>query len=156
MKKMVSCFECGCKYDRKKSSQCHRCGETRIFEPRLHDENYDLAKDLSRNARVLIVATLILFALVSFMITAGWNSLVIQRRENIHDICFSCFTHIFTFGSRYKFLGYVIKAKDCNCGYGRWRGVYRRSRKAFLCPCKSEVLNQVITQGENTKPPPVN
>ena len=77
MKKMVSCFECGCKYDRKTFSECHRCGETKIFDRRLHDEDYDVAKDLSRNARVLILATLIFFALLSFMIISGWNSLVI-------------------------------------------------------------------------------
>ena len=71
MKKMVSCFECGYKYDRKKMSECHRCGESRIFEPRLHDENYDSAKDSFRNGKVLIISTLIVFTIYSLMIIAG-------------------------------------------------------------------------------------
>lgn len=71
MKKIVSCFECGCKYDQKKFSKCHRCGETKIFDPRLHDENYDSAKDSFRNGKFLILATLIVFIFYSVIIVAG-------------------------------------------------------------------------------------
>jgi hypothetical protein len=71
MKKMVSCFECGCKYDRKKFSECYRCGETRIFDPRLHDENYDSAKDSFRNGKFLIISTLIVFTFYSMIIVIG-------------------------------------------------------------------------------------
>jgi hypothetical protein len=77
MKKIVSCFECGNKYDRKKSDNCLRCGETRIFDRRLHDENYDIARDLLRNAKVLITVTLLLFALAAFMIISGWQNIFI-------------------------------------------------------------------------------
>lgn len=71
MKKMVSCFECGCKYDQKKFSECQRCGETKIFDPRLHDENYDSSKDSFRNGKVLIILTIAIFAFYSFSIMIG-------------------------------------------------------------------------------------
>jgi uncharacterized paraquat-inducible protein A len=74
MKKIVSCFECGFKYDRKKASRCARCGEERIFNPAIHDENYDIAKDPIRSAIVLISPALLFFAIFSFMIITGWKS----------------------------------------------------------------------------------
>ncbi|CAN2203136.1 ATP-synt_Vo_Ao_c_NTPK_rpt2 domain containing protein [Candidatus Nanopelagicaceae bacterium] len=77
MKKMVSCFECGFKYDRKKEAKCNRCGEEKIFNPVLHDENYDIAKDPSRSGKYLIISTLVLFAIFSIMIVKGWKSIAI-------------------------------------------------------------------------------
>jgi hypothetical protein len=73
MKKLVSCFECGFKYDRKKAIACQRCGETRIYDPRLHDENYDSARDSSRNGLILIAITLIYFALLAIMTISDWR-----------------------------------------------------------------------------------
>lgn len=62
--RLVSCFECGYKYDRKREARCFRCGEEKIFEPRLHDENYDIAKDpnaLFKYRLIGIGITLLLF-----------------------------------------------------------------------------------------------
>lgn len=83
MKKIVSCFECGYKYDRKREARCFRCGEEKIFDPRLHDENYDIARDPSRSGKYLIVSTLVLFAIFSIMIIKGWKSIAIQGKKEI-------------------------------------------------------------------------
>jgi predicted nucleic-acid-binding Zn-ribbon protein len=45
MAKIVSCFECGYDYKVKEHSGCPRCGENKIFEPSIHDPNYDMMVD---------------------------------------------------------------------------------------------------------------
>jgi hypothetical protein len=77
MKKMVSCFECGFKYDRKKEARCIHCGEEKVFDPRLHDENYDIARDPDRSGKYLIISTFVLFGTLSLIIIAGWQSFAI-------------------------------------------------------------------------------
>lgn len=77
MKKIVSCFECGFKYDSKREVKCLRCGETKVFNRSVHDENYDFAKDSNETGKILIVSTLLLFGTLSIIIINGWQSFVI-------------------------------------------------------------------------------
>jgi predicted RNA-binding Zn-ribbon protein involved in translation (DUF1610 family) len=71
MAKLVSCYECGYDYTPKTHSSCPRCGEVKIFDPRLHDENYDSSKDAFRNGKFLVLLTIAIFAFYSFAIIMG-------------------------------------------------------------------------------------
>jgi predicted nucleic acid-binding Zn-ribbon protein len=45
MEKFVSCFECGFDYSDVKEERCPKCGEEKIFIPKIHDPNFDIMKD---------------------------------------------------------------------------------------------------------------
>ena len=77
MKRIVSCFECGFRYDSKRDNKCLRCGEIKVFNRRIHDENYDFAKDSFETSKILIIATFILFGILSLIVMNGWQSFVL-------------------------------------------------------------------------------
>jgi hypothetical protein len=45
VEKFVSCFECGFDYSDVKEERCPKCGEEKIFIPKIHDPNFDIMKD---------------------------------------------------------------------------------------------------------------
>ena len=42
---LVSCFECGFDYFREDEVPCPKCGEVKIFIPKIHDPNFDIMKN---------------------------------------------------------------------------------------------------------------
>jgi hypothetical protein len=69
MGKLVSCFECGYDYKVKEYSSCPRCGDVKIFDPALHDPNYDMMKDPVVLGKYRVRYAVILFLIVTFTFT---------------------------------------------------------------------------------------
>ena len=71
MAKQVSCYKCGFDYARKEFAHCPKCGEVKVFRPELHDPDYDIFSDVSRNSKqkvLVAVSLLILFAALRLLI----------------------------------------------------------------------------------------
>jgi hypothetical protein len=66
---MVSCFQCGFDYVREDEAPCPKCGEEKIFIPKIHDPNFDIMKDpwelfKTRAIGASVILTLLIAALI--------------------------------------------------------------------------------------------
>lgn len=69
MEKYVSCFECGFDYFREDDVSCPKCGEVKIFIPKIHDPHFDNMKDPFELFKTrAIVAAIVLALLVATLI----------------------------------------------------------------------------------------
>jgi hypothetical protein len=64
MEEIVSCFECGYDYLRENEEPCPKCGEVKIFIPKIHDPNFDIMKDPKELFKTRVIGAAIVFALL--------------------------------------------------------------------------------------------